>query len=69
MGFLDLFTYLMILFALRMSKVSYVAAAREVSIVFSVFFGVVWLREKSGIQKFVGAVLISFGVVFIGLSR
>ncbi len=67
-GFLDLFTYLMILFALRMSKVSYVAAAREVSIVFSVFFGVIWLREKSGIQKFVGAVLISLGVVFIGLS-
>ncbi len=67
-GFLDLFTYLMILFALRMSKVSYVAAAREVSIVFSVFFGVIWLREESGIQKFVGAVLISLGVVFIGLS-
>ena len=34
-GFLDLFTYMLILFALRISKVSYVAAVREVSIVFS----------------------------------
>jgi drug/metabolite transporter (DMT)-like permease len=68
-GFLDLFTYLMILFALRISKVSYVAAAREVSIVFSAFLGVIWLHEKNGMQKFVGAVLISLGVVFIGLSR
>jgi drug/metabolite transporter (DMT)-like permease len=68
-GFLDLFTYLMILFALQMSKVSYVAAAREVSIVFSAFFGIFWLKERNARQKFVGAVLISCGVVFIGLSR
>jgi uncharacterized membrane protein len=46
-----------------------VVAAREVSIVFSVFFGVIWLHEKNGTQKLVGAVLISLGVVFIGLSR
>jgi uncharacterized membrane protein len=59
----------MILFAFRLSKVSYVVAAREVSIVFSVFFGVIWLHEKNGTQKLVGAVLISLGVVFIGLSR
>ena len=68
-GFLDLFTYLMILFALRISKVSYVAAAREVSIVFSAFFGIILLHEKNGFQKFVGAALISLGVVFIGLSE
>jgi drug/metabolite transporter (DMT)-like permease len=68
-GFLDLFTYMMILFALRISKVSYVAAAREVSIVFSALLGVIWLKEKNAHQKFMGAVLISFGVVLIGLSR
>ncbi len=47
-GFLSGFTYLMILFALRISKVSYVAAVREVSIVLSSYYGVVLLGEKHG---------------------
>jgi drug/metabolite transporter (DMT)-like permease len=68
-GFLDLFTYLLVLFALQISKVSYVAAAREVSIVFSAFLGIMLLREKNAPQKLAGAVLISLGVVLIGLSR
>jgi uncharacterized membrane protein len=68
-GFLSGFTYLMILFALTMSKVSYVAAVREVSIVLSAYCGVVLLKEKQGRQKLVGAALITVGVVAIGLSR
>jgi uncharacterized membrane protein len=68
-GFLVLFTYLMILFAFRLSKVSYVVAAREVSIVFSAFLGIVWLKEKHASQKIAGAALIALGVVFIGLSK
>jgi uncharacterized membrane protein len=68
-GFLVLFTYLMILFAFRLSKVSYVVAAREVSIVFSVLFGIMLLKEKNTPQKLVGAVLITLGVIFIGLGR
>jgi uncharacterized membrane protein len=67
-GFLVLFTYLMILFAFRLSKVSYVVAAREVSIVFSAFMGIIWLKEKNACQKIAGTALIAFGVVFIGLS-
>ena len=68
-GFLDLFTYLLILFALQISKVSYVAAVREVSIVFSALIGIILLQEKNAPQKLLGAALISLGVVFIGLSR
>ena len=68
-GVLVLFTYLMILFAFRLSKVSYVVAAREVSIVFSAFLGIIWLKEKHASQKIVGAALIALGVVFIGLSK
>ena len=68
-GFLDLFTYLMILFALQISKVSYVAAVREVSIVFSALIGIMLLQEKHAPQKLAGAVLISLGVVLIGFSR
>jgi uncharacterized membrane protein len=65
----DLFTYLLVLFALKISKVSYPAAAREVSIVFSALLGTIWLKEKNAPQKVMGAVLISLGVVLIGLSR
>jgi drug/metabolite transporter (DMT)-like permease len=68
-GFLVLFTYSMVLFAMRMSKVSYVVAVREVSIVFSVYYGVIGLGEQHGRQKLVGAILIVSGVVLIGLSH
>lgn len=68
-GFLSVFTYMMVLFAMQMSKVSYVVAVREVSIIFSTYYGIFWLHEKHGRQKILGAVLIASGVVFIGLSR
>jgi len=68
-GFLSGFTYLMILFALRISKVSYVAAVREVSIVLSSYYGVVLLGENHGAQKLLGALLITMGVIAIGLSK
>jgi drug/metabolite transporter (DMT)-like permease len=68
-GFLVLGTYMMVLFAMRMSKVSYVVAVREVSIVFSALYGIFWLQEKHGSQKMVGASLITLGVIIIGVSR
>jgi len=68
-GFLVLFTYLMILFAFKLSKVSYVVAAREVSIVFSALLGIFWLKEAHGPQKIAGSAMIALGVVFIGLSK
>jgi drug/metabolite transporter (DMT)-like permease len=68
-GVLVLGTYLIVLFAMQMTKVSYVVAVREVSIVFSAFYGIFWLKEKHGSQKLVGACFITLGVVSIGLSR
>jgi uncharacterized membrane protein len=68
-GFLVLFTYMMILFAFRLSKVSYVVAAREISIVFSALLGIFWLKEAHAPQKIAGSALIALGVVFIGLSK
>ena len=68
-GLLDLFTYLLILFALQISKVSYVAAAREVSIVFSALFGTIWLGESHRQPRLMASILIALGVAFIGLSR
>ena len=68
-GFLSPFTYLIVLFAMQISKVSYVVAVREVSIIFSTYYGIFWLQEKHGRQKILGAALIALGVVFIGLTR
>jgi len=68
-GFLVLFTYMLILFAMQMSKVSYVVAVRELSIVFSALFGSLWLGEGYRRQRLTGALLIALGVVFVGLSR
>jgi uncharacterized membrane protein len=68
-GFLSPFTYLMILFALQISKVSYVAAVREFSIVLSSYYGIVLLKEQWGVQKLLGTLLITIGVITIGMSR
>jgi len=68
-GFLVVSTYLMVLFAMRMAKVSYVVAVREASIVFSALYGIICLKEKHGRQKMFGVCFITLGVVFIGLSR
>jgi drug/metabolite transporter (DMT)-like permease len=68
-GFLVLFTYMLILFAMQISNVSYVAVAREVSIVFSALFGIIWLGESHRQQRLIGSILIALGVVFIGLSH
>lgn len=68
-GVLVLGTYLMVLFALQLAKVSYVAAVREVGIVFSVIYGICWLGERHGLQKLLGGVFIASGVVCIGLTK
>ncbi len=68
-GVLVLGTYLIVLFAMQMTKVSYVVAVREVSIVFSTLYGTICLKEKHGSQKLAGACFITLGVVSIGLSR
>lgn len=68
-GILVVFTYLLILFAMQTSNVSYVVAAREVSIVFSALFGIMWLGESHRQPRLIGAFMIALGVGFIGLSR
>jgi drug/metabolite transporter (DMT)-like permease len=68
-GFLALFTYLLVLFAMQMSKVSYIVALRETGILFSALYGAFWLREGHVRQKIVGAILIFCGVFSIGFSK
>ena len=61
--------YLLVLFALRLAKVAYVVAAREVSIVFGAALGAAFLGERHGARRLVAAAGIAAGIVLIGLSR
>ncbi len=45
-GLLMLFTYLLVLFAMRSSKLSYVAPLRESSVLFSMLLGRLVLKER-----------------------
>ena len=68
-GFLVVFTYVMVLFAMTMSQVAYVAASREMSVVFGAAMGTILLKESYGRAKVGGSVLIASGVALIGLAR
>ena len=69
LGVVVLLTYMMVLFAFRMSKVSYVVAVRELSIVLSALYGLVWLKEQYATQKLTGSSIIALGVILVGVSR
>ena len=66
---MNLTAYLLVLFAFRLSKVGYVVAARELSIVFSAFIGTLWLGEGRLGPRLAGAGVILAGVVAIALAR
>lgn len=68
-GVVVLLTYMMVLFAFRMSKVSYVVAVREVSIVLSAMYGLIWLKEQYVVQKLTGSIIIASGVILIGMGH
>jgi drug/metabolite transporter (DMT)-like permease len=61
--------YLLVLFAFRLSKVGYVVAARELSIVFSAIIGSLWLREGRLAPRLLGAGIVLAGVACVALAR
>lgn len=60
--------YLLVLVAMTVARVSYVAPAREIGIVFGTALGVVLLREPAGRLRLLGAALITLGVVILALA-
>ncbi|MDA1000833.1 MAG: DMT family transporter, partial [bacterium] len=58
-------SYGLVLYAMKMSMVSYVVAAREVSVIIGAAMGVFILREGGRRQKLWGAALIAAGVMLI----
>jgi drug/metabolite transporter (DMT)-like permease len=61
-------SYLLVLFAFRLSKVGYVVAARELSILFSAFIGSLWLGEGRLAPRLAGASVVLAGVVCVALA-
>jgi len=66
---LNLTSYLLVLFAFRLSKAGYVVAARELSIVLSVAIGRWWLGEAQLGARLAGAAVILAGVLCVALAR
>jgi drug/metabolite transporter (DMT)-like permease len=58
-------TYLLVLFAFRLSGVSYVVAVRELSIVIVVLLGRAVLQEPITVSKLLSVTAIAGGVIFI----
>jgi drug/metabolite transporter (DMT)-like permease len=61
-------SYGLVLFALTLAPVSYVAAAREISVVLAAILGAVVLREGYGRQRLLGSVAITSGLVLLVLG-
>ena len=67
-GLLSFLAYACILTAFSISRVSYIAPAREVSIVVGVLAGVLILKEPFGRGRLLGSAMIVLGLVLISLS-
>jgi drug/metabolite transporter (DMT)-like permease len=67
-AFCNLGAYPLVLFAFQMAKTGYVVAGREMSIIFSVLIGAIWLKESKLAVRLTGAAAILCGVVLITLS-
>lgn len=61
-------SYGLILQALRTAPVSYVVAVRQLSVLFAVALGMLWLRETPGRARLIGAVATVLGVAVIALA-
>lgn len=61
-------TYTLVLFALSLAPAASVAAVREVSVVFAVFLGAVFLKEPVGPGRVVGALIVASGVALVVLG-
>lgn len=67
-GFLTPFSYGLVLLAMTLAPVSYVAAAREISVVLAAILGAVVLHEGYGAQRLIGSAAITAGLMLLVLG-
>jgi drug/metabolite transporter (DMT)-like permease len=68
-GLVMLPTYMLVLQAYALARVSYVGALREVSIVLAALVGWLWLKEGFGAVRTIGSILIVAGMLVIALVQ
>jgi drug/metabolite transporter (DMT)-like permease len=61
-------TYLIILFAFQLGKVSYIVATREFSVVIGSALGILILRERLTWKKVFGISVITFGLILVKVT-
>lgn len=66
-GFCMLLTYVLVLQAYAIGKVSYAGSVRESSVVFAALIGWRWLGEGFGVARTTGSLLIFAGIVMIAI--
>jgi len=62
-------SYLLILMAMTTSKVSYVAAFRQVGALFGAGLGIIFLKETQWKTRITGALILTLGLILIGLAK
>lgn len=67
-GLLSPAAYILVLFALTTSQVSYVGPSRELGIVMGALLGVFFLREGFGVSRIGGSALVALGVLLLGIA-
>jgi uncharacterized membrane protein len=67
-GIIQFLSYLLILYAMTLTKVSYIVAIRQISVVFGVLAGTALLKERYGLVRFVASLFIFLGVFLIGVK-
>jgi drug/metabolite transporter (DMT)-like permease len=63
----SLVSYLAVLFALKLTSVSYVVTGRALSLLFAAILGVLFLKEKVGVMRMLGAALMILGMATIAI--
>lgn len=60
-------SFLVFLYALSLAEVSLLAPMREIGTVFGAIFGIVLLKEKQGAKRIISSVIITIGVIILGI--
>jgi len=67
-AFLNILSYVMILFALTIDKVSYIVALRQISIIFGVMLGSILLKEAYGKIRLIASTIMFIGFFLVAIA-
>lgn len=68
-GFVQVIAYLLVLIALTRSKVSYVSAVREMSVIMTPILSALYLKEVLTCGKMIGSAAVFMGIVLVAVAK